>query len=173
MSEAPTISEVRPSDCQDVLALYPAVFPEEDLVPLVRALFDSGATSFVARLDDTIVAHAAITACMVPGHSEKVALLGPVAVAPTCQRQGIGSAIIKYGLSQLETANVARVFVLGDPNYYGRLGFKAERHTSPPHDLPLEWDGAWQSVSLGGHQTPHTGTLSVPPAWQDRSLWSE
>jgi putative acetyltransferase len=106
------------------------------------------------------------------GSSVNAALLGPLAVAPAWQRQGIGSAIVRAGLRRLEDANVSRVYVLGDPAYYGRLGFLPETLVEPPFPLPAEWDGAWQSRDLGKTTTPCAGKLSVPPQWLQPALWA-
>nr|WP_280517727.1 N-acetyltransferase [Falsirhodobacter halotolerans] len=50
--------------------------------------------------------------------------LAPIAVAPMWQGQGIGADLVRAALSAAEGA---AVFVLGDPAYYGRFGFSAER----------------------------------------------
>ncbi len=51
--------------------------------------------------------------------------LAPVSVAPARQRAGLGSALIRYGLTRLEAAGEHIVFVLGEPAYYRRFGFDA------------------------------------------------
>jgi putative acetyltransferase len=108
----------------------------------------------------------------VVGNSVNAALLGPLAVAPAWQRQGIGSAIVYAGLRRLEDADVNLVCVLGDPAYYGRLGFLPESLVEPPFPLPAEWDGAWQSKTLGETTTLCEGKLSVPSQWRQPALWA-
>ena len=51
------------------------------------------------------------------------AALGPMAVLPECQRQGIGSRLVQRGLVDLRTAGRKFVVVLGHPEYYPRFGF--------------------------------------------------
>lgn len=51
--------------------------------------------------------------------------LGPLSVAPTRQRSGIGSALVRAGLERLSDMEAAGVVLVGDPAYYGRLGFAA------------------------------------------------
>ena len=52
--------------------------------------------------------------------------LAPVAVHPSFQKQGIGSALIREGLDRAKKDRWRCVFVLGDPAYYGRFGFRVE-----------------------------------------------
>ena len=153
-------------------SLYPKAFPDEDLLPLVRDLLGDGAvaTSRVGVIDGQVVAHLVLTSCSVA--ESTVALLGPLAVAPQWQRQGIGSAIVRDGLRRLADTDVVRVCVLGDPAYYGRLGFLPETLIQPPYPLPAEWEGAWQSQSVGEYSISCPGRLSVPRQWQAPELWA-
>ena len=169
--------EIRESirdDSTAIESLYPEAFPDEDLLPLVRDLLNDTvvAISLVGTIDTRIVGHAIFTKCGVVGNSINAALLGPLAIAPSWQRQGIGSAIVRAGLKRLEDAEVKLVCVLGDPAYYGRLGFLTESLVEPPFPLPAEWDGAWQSVYLGESVTPCAGKLSVPAQWLQLALWA-
>ena len=50
--------------------------------------------------------------------------LAPLAVLPSHQRQGIGSALVRTGLAQLRAAGVLFVAVVGHPRYYPKFGFK-------------------------------------------------
>jgi putative acetyltransferase len=52
--------------------------------------------------------------------------LGPVAILPGAQSQGVGSALIETALKQAAANGEELVFVLGDPAYYGRFGFSAK-----------------------------------------------
>jgi len=144
------------------------------LLPLVRDLLsdETIAISLVAAINTQIAGHAIFTRCSVVGDSISAALLGPLAVAPAYQRQGIGSALVRAGLLRLEEEGVALVFVRGDPTYYGRFGFLPESSIEPPYPLPAEWRAAWQSISLCGTTEPVTGTLEVPPRWHEPALWA-
>lgn len=51
--------------------------------------------------------------------------LGPLSVTPGSQRTGIGSALVRAGLTQLANMRAAGVVLVGDPAYYGRFGFAA------------------------------------------------
>jgi len=174
MLEKLQIRESRRDDLAAIESLYPEAFPDENLLPLVHDLLNDPivAISLVGTIDTRIVGHAIFTKCGVVGNSVNAALLGPLAVAPAWQRQGIGSAIVRAGFRRLEDADVNRVYVLGDPAYYRRLGFLPESLVEPPYPLPAEWDGAWQSQNLGETTTPCAGKLSVPPQWLQPALWA-
>lgn len=51
--------------------------------------------------------------------------LGPLSVAPARQRIGVGSALVRAGLAELAGMEAGGVVLVGDPAYYGRLGFAA------------------------------------------------
>jgi putative acetyltransferase len=163
-----------PGDLISIEVLYPDAFPDEDLLPLVRDLLQDArvALSLVGIIGSSLVGHVIFTTCGVAGSSDKAALLGPLAVTSAWQRQGIGSAIIRAGLQQLENASVTQVYVLGDPAFYGRFGFVPETRVAPPYLLPAEWRGAWQSTSLGSVKPPLRGKLSVPQPWLQPALWA-
>lgn len=175
---AAAIRDGVPGDREAIRALYAAAFPEEDLVPLVTDLIGSDACrlSLVAAEGDGPVGHiaftdCAFTDCAIAGCADRAVLLGPLAVAPARQRQGIGSALVRAGFARIAAGGPVHVFVLGDPAWYGRLGFAPETRVAPPYPLPEAWRAAWQSVRLGG-AAPARGTLSVPAPWNQAALWA-
>lgn len=164
------IDALAPDGLAALERLYPAAFPQEDLLPLVRRLLapEVGALSLAARAAGDLVGHAFFTPCGL--NAAPCALLGPLAVAPAHQRRGVGGALIREGLARLEAQGVAHVFVLGDPAYYGRFGF-APTAAEPPCPIPGEWRDAWRSLALGD-APPAEGRLVVPPPWRDPALWA-
>jgi putative acetyltransferase len=48
-----------------------------------------------------------------------------MAVLPECQRQGIGSLLVRAGLEACRSAGHDAVVVLGHPEFYPRFGFVA------------------------------------------------
>jgi len=156
----------------DIAALYAAAFPQEDLMPLLRALAGrEDVLALVARIGAAIVGHVAFTRCGLAGWPGAVALLGPLAVAPDRQRRGIGGALAREGLKRLAGQGIARVQVLGDPAYYARFGFHPDAEVAPPYPLPEAWRAAWQALVLGGGAAPDAGVLEVPAPWRRPSLW--
>lgn len=174
MSHELEIREALPADTAAIESLYPKAFPGEDLLPVVRDLSNPGvdALTLVATIDSAIVGHVIFTMCEVDGSGAKAALLAPLAVMPDNQRQGVGSKIVRAGLERLNEEGVKLVCVLGDPAYYGRLGFSAESLVEPPYPMPEEWRGAWQSQYLGSSEANCAGKLDVPAPWLDPALWA-
>lgn len=170
--------EIRESEKDDravIEALYPRSFPDEDLLPLVRDLLRETVVtvSLVALQDARVVGNIMFTRCAVRGHTSTAALLAPLAVDPDYQGRGIGTELVRAGLRRLEQGGIAAVYVLGDPAYYGRLGFSREPSVKPPYSLPDEWADAWQSRHLADNTGSLNGTLSLPEFWLDPALWSE
>ena len=174
----PESLEVRASTPADVVALeslYPAAFPDEDLLPLVRRLLaeSKSVLSLVAIIADQVAGHVIFTHCGVAGSDIKVSLLGPLAVAPERQRHGVGTALVRAGLRKLEQEGVSLACVLGDPAYYGRHGFEVEQSIQPPYPLPAAWNEAWRSQYLGVTRPKVSGQLLGPPQWREPALWGE
>jgi putative acetyltransferase len=74
--------------------------------------------------------------------------LAPLSVLPQWQRRGIGSALVKSAVQRARARECRAIFVLGDPDYYGRFGFRtdlAAGFSSPyagPHFMVLPLGGA-------------------------------
>ena len=117
-----------PGDTDGVYAVEVAAFQrraEADLVDELRS--NAGVTlSLVAEEDGMILGHVLFSPVRVvtPDGSREGQGMGPVAVEPTRQRQGIGSALIRDGLDRLRRAGHAVVVVEGSPHYYSRFGFQ-------------------------------------------------
>ena len=97
MADTLRIRESGRDDTDALLALYPQAFPDEDLVPVVAELLDDPeiTLALVATSNERIVGNVIFTTCGLEGSEARVALLAPLAVAPDCQRQGIGSALVR------------------------------------------------------------------------------
>jgi predicted N-acetyltransferase YhbS len=50
-------------------------------------------------------------------------LLGPLAVEPHLQGQGIGKALVRHGLAEARCLGYRICIVVGEPEYYGPYGF--------------------------------------------------
>ena len=170
----PDICESTPRDLREIERLYPEAFPDEDLVPLVRDLLSETSTvlSLIATHGSSLLGHALFTLGHIDRHTDVLALLGPLTVSPAHQRRGIGSALVRDGLRRLGCDGVSTVLVLGDPAYYSRLGFKAEKGITPPYEIPTEWSDAWQSLNTGTHSQLRSGKLQLPRPWQQPALWA-
>ena len=83
--------------------------------------------------DGAIIGHIAFSPVTISDGTPGWYGLGPVSTAPAHQGQGIGGALIEYGLAQLRTHGAGGVVLLGDPAYYHRFGFT--------HDPALTYPG--------------------------------
>lgn len=164
------VRDARQEDHAEILAITRVAFPEEDLVPLMSALLlHETVRTRVAQNDGSIFGFICWSSCTVGDATETVALLGPLAVRPKMQRQGIGSELVKDGLAELAQKGVSCSVVLGDPAYYGRFGYAAETKIQAPYPLPEEWRTAWQGLKLKGPE--QSGILDVPEPWRSPVLW--
>ena len=83
-----------------------------------------------------------------------VLLLGPVAVHPTTQGEGLGALLMRESLERATGLGWERVMLVGDLPYYSRFGFswlegvEMPPPTNPDRVLGLELQpGAWQGVT--------------------------
>ena len=78
----------------------------------------------MAELDGNVVGHVAFSPVTISDGSTDWHGLGPVSVLPKHQRQGIGSALIREGLSLLKARGGKGCALVGEPAYYQRFGFR-------------------------------------------------
>lgn len=152
-----TLTQEMPSDWWEVEALYDLCFAPgrtalssyrlRDGVPAVKEL------SILARDGDGILA-GAIRYWPVLVGGQKVLLLGPVAVHPTRQGEGLGALLIQDSLARARALGWGRVMLVGDAPYYRRFGFeKLTGVVMPPPTNPDRVlgqalaEGAWAGVT--------------------------
>ena len=80
--------------------------------------------SLVAEVDGRVVGHIAFSPLTISDGSSNWYGLGPVSVLPECQRSGIGSALIREGISRLKDLGAGGCCLVGHPEYYTRFGFQ-------------------------------------------------
>ena len=81
--------------------------------------------SLVAEIDQDIVGHVAISPVALSTQESGWYGLGPIAVLPAMQKQGIGSQLMNSALELLKKQGAKGCVLLGDPLYYQRFGFKS------------------------------------------------
>ena len=131
------------------------------LVEGLRGAHGESALGLVTVDGAQIVGHVLFTPGLLdaPRRLVEVAVLGPVAVWPGRQRQGIGSALIRRGLDQLAERSLPVVFLEGPPGYYARFGFRAGGELGfrkPSLRIP---DDAFQALLMPSYEPWMTGTL--------------
>lgn len=142
--------EIRPetaSEIDDIRVINVAAFRDHPISQqtehlIVEALRDTGALelSLVAVSDGRTVGHIAFSKASVGESESGWFLLGPVAVLPGYQSQGIGSALVESGLAELRSAGARGCVLVGDPSYYRRFGFSTFTdlaYEGVPHEYVL------------------------------------
>jgi putative acetyltransferase len=137
------IRDERPGDAERIRAVNLAAFETSTEADLVDALRRQATplVSLVAEEEANVIGHilfSPVTLASEPG----LALMGlaPMAVAPSRQRQGVGSRLVREGLERCRQLNVAAVVVLGHAEYYPRFGFlpAARLALRSQYDVPEE-----------------------------------
>jgi len=151
------LEEETEADWWEVEALYDLCFAPgrtalssyrlREGVPTVASL------CLVLRDSDGVLA-AAIRYWPVEVGGQDALLLGPVAVHPTRQGEGLGGLLITESLAEAKRLGWERVMLVGDAPYYSRFGFRklAGVDMPPPTnpDRVLGVDlvrGAWAGVA--------------------------
>ncbi len=150
------LEEETEADWWEVEALYDLCFSPgrtalssyrlRDGVPTVAAL------CLTLRDDDGTLA-AAIRYWPAEVEGQDILLLGPVAVHPTRQGEGLGGLLINESLAEARRLGWERVLLVGDAPYYNRFGFRKRTDvvmpppTNPDRVLGFELvKGAWNGV---------------------------
>lgn len=150
-----------PQDLPAITHINQEAFARDAEAKLVVKLRQNGkiTLSLVAVLEEQLVGHILFTPMTITaaaGDITPVVGLGPVAVLPEYQRQGIGSHLCQTGIKMCREAGHQAVLVLGHPAYYPRFGFQQADHfgITCTYDVPAEafmalelQDGALSQVS--------------------------
>nr|WP_207186657.1 N-acetyltransferase [Rhodobaculum claviforme] len=153
----------RPEDLWEVEALYDLCFaPGREALSSYRLRADvAPVAALCLTLRDGGVLAAAIRHWPVSVGGQAALLLGPVAVHPTRQGEGLGGWLIDESLARARALGWARVMLVGDAPYYSRFGFvRLEGVEMPPPTnpdrvlglalVPGGWDGVRGAVSRAG-----------------------
>lgn len=153
---------IRPATDADrdaILGVHSSAFGVEQgpgIVGLVDELLaDATAVplcSLVAEAGGRIVGHVLFSAVRLPAgrQSVRARILAPLAVAREHQGEGIGSALVREGLERLRASRIELVFVLGEPGFYRRFGFRpaGPLGLEAPHPVPEAHEEAWMVRAL-------------------------
>ena len=156
----------RPADSNEIENLILAAFGKDEaleILPLVNGFLnaptDPPVISLVSAEHDQIDGFIAFSPVFpVSGSGVCGYILAPLAVLPAHQRQGIGSLLIKHGLTSLAERNADLVLVYGNPHYYGRFGFEGAiaEAFQPPFEMayPAAWQGCcWTAAPCREHRS--------------------
>ena len=157
----------RPSEPEDrlaILAVQRRAFGGETEARLVDSLIDGPVPtiSMVADLDGMIVGHILLSQLEGP---EKSLALAPLGVDPEWRDFLIGTELTNRAIARAREEGWQSIFVLGDPVYYGRFGFKSElaRHVKTPYPGP-----AFQALELApGAVADYRGAVRYAGAFDE------
>lgn len=151
----------RADDAADIGEVIIRAFSRADEAQLVARLRKEGdaAISLVAVEDGAVIGHVLLSPMAAPFRALGLA---PLAVTPEHQKQGIGAALIKAASAQAWRDGWDAIFVLGDPTYYERFGFR--------RDLASGFESAFAGahfmvLSLTGVLPAIAGRVDYAPAF--------
>lgn len=151
------LREETEADLAEVEALYDLCFaPGREALSSYRlreGVARVAGLCLVAR-DDLGILGGAIRFWPVQIAGVSVLLLGPIAVHPTRQGEGLGGYLMIDALERAKAAGWARVLLVGDAPYYRRFGFrKLDNVQMPPPTNPDRvlglalLPGAWDAIA--------------------------
>ena len=136
-----TIRLEKPEDIISVRIINERAFGQPAEADIVDKLRQNclEALSLVAEDEGYIIGHILFTPVIVETDEKSIQGmgLGPMAVLPERQREGIGSIMVEYGLKVLQDRSCPFVIVLGHAEYYPRFGFEI----ASKYGLTSQWDG--------------------------------
>jgi putative acetyltransferase len=118
------IREEYPGDVMSIRDVNKRAFEQDQEGNIVDALRSTGAAllSLVATLNGRIVGHVMYSPVSVGEITG--AGLGPMAVLPEHQRQGVGSKLVRAGNQKLRDSGCPFIVVVGHSSFYPRFGFR-------------------------------------------------
>jgi putative acetyltransferase len=155
-----------PDDYASIADVVESAFGERAVAEMTEAIRASDGyvpgLAFVAD-DAGVVGHTMLSYLWIEGTDFRVLQLGPMAVRPDRQRQGIGSALIRSALRAAGERGDPLVLVEGVPGYYPRFGFRSASKLGllrPHEDIP---NAAWMAIPLSAYNSAIQGRVVYPP----------
>ena len=148
-----------PEDAIAVRAVHRRAFGREAEADLAMALLeaDTPTLDLVAKLDSMVVGHVVLSALDGP---DRALGLGPLAVDPEWRDFKIGTELVRRVLELARRDGWKSAFVVGDPVYYGRFGFKRDC----ARNVQCAYQGPYlQGLELAPHGLDgYAGEVSYP-----------
>ncbi|MDM7862321.1 N-acetyltransferase [Alteromonas sp. ASW11-36] len=164
------------------IALYTDVFAAaegqavgESIGQLVRALVTTSAErdlyGYIAKDGNTMVGGIFFSRFST-AHESTIFMLSPVAVANDYHGQGVGQALIAFGLQSMTKQGVDIVVTYGDPAFYSKSGFAPLDENKIKAPFPLSQPVGWQAVALNGKPIPIiAGATQCVDAFNNPKHW--
>jgi len=173
------IREATRDDAEDIKNVHLQAFDNSEAqmvadfaVNLLNEYHPDHIISLVAIENNEIAGHIAFSPVYSENTNEHVGyILAPLAVTPKCQKNKIGTSLVKYGLDTISNMGAFMVFVYGDPNYYSRFGFKKEqaKYYVPPYTL--QFPEGWLALKVNSDCYFEHGKITFVDSLNDPDLW--
>jgi putative acetyltransferase len=169
-----TIRPERPEDADAIRALNDAAFEgtvEGRIVDDLRGTdrWIAGGSLVAEDEHGEIVGHVLVSfgdLVSDDGDIRRIWMLGPIAVAPARQGQGIGSALMKRAIGLAVERAQPVICLLGHATYYPRFGFEPARDIGI--EPPRPWrNESWLALRLPAWEPTLRGTAHFAPAFPD------
>jgi len=167
-----TVREMRPEEWADAQTVCIGAFDGDGIDTLLTTLRSSWGwddrLAFVALTDAEVVGLVVYTPCFVDALDRVVSVLvpSPLGVRRDLHGQGIGSALVRGSLAELErTRAEPAVFLEGSPRYYPEFGFRPAStmgFTAPSTRIP---DAACMVYPLPTYEPSVRGALVYADAF--------
>ena len=168
------------ADLDSILKVVETAFSDEEnkviknlVLELSKEAASQSIKSLVAEVDNQVIGYVSYSPIFLRSDScTSGYILAPLAVSPEYHKQGVGSKLVNDGIDMLTKDGAAVLLVYGDPNYYGRFGFKEEIGHSfmPPYTLQYRF--GWTGMMLDDTPVPEhsiqfqcVSALSKPDLW--------
>jgi putative acetyltransferase len=165
MTDTLSIRSEIPGDHAAIREINRQAFGQEDEGILIDALRAQGYArlSLVAIDQGLPVGHILFSdlPIVTPDRTVPAISLAPLAVIPSHQRRGIGSALVRRGLETCSQQGHAIVIVLGHPGFYPRFGFSAA--LARPLRSPFSGDAFMALALVPGALDGVVGEVRYPP----------
>lgn len=145
------------ADAAAIRAILEAAFPTPAEARLVEALRASGKLVVSMVACDGSGAVGSVAFSPVSLGTETGLGLAPLAVLPAHQGRGVGALLVREGLATCTQLGVGFVVVLGEPEYYGRFGFRRASESGVDNEYGA--DEAFMVLELGPGSLPPGGGL--------------
>jgi putative acetyltransferase len=158
-----------PDDVPAIHAVNSAAFATRLEADLVNTLRQAAGPliSLVANDGHEIIGHILFSPVTLSGHRDALIMgLAPMAVIPREQRHGIGSALVREGLTRCKNLGYGAVVVVGHRDYYPRFGFgpAATFNLKSEYDVP---DDVFMALELTpNYLQGRTGTIHYHSAFR-------
>ena len=170
-----TIRAERPGDEARIREINDAAFgspKNADIVDAIRAgeAWIEGGSLVAEDAGGALIGHLLLSLGQLDldaGGSRPIWMIGPVAVVPERQRQGVGSELMRAAIALATGRRQPVICLLGHADYYPRFGFEPARAIGIMPARARWPDASWLALRLADWDPALRGTARFAPAFPD------